>query len=258
MTDLYKGLFRVLTHTTSVRNRNQNRRIGNQQIEGRNQEADVDAGAWATDDSKAALSVQLLRALCTWFLEWQTEDGVFAQCFLLMTWNLSCRVNNTLHIKMNDIAWRDFDCFTITFAHSKTNQTGEEAKYPRHMFANPVDPVVCPVLSLSFYLTSCFNSFTVSDDSPLFPGAPQENRFSRILKRVLVEHQAEVNAMGFELDEIGTHSIRKGASSYLTSLPGGPPAAVSSLRGGWTMGNVKDRYFKYQEAGDQYVGRCLA
>jgi hypothetical protein len=24
------------------------------------------------------------------------------------------------------------------------------------------------------------------------------------------------------------------------------------------MGNVKDRYFKYAEAGDQYVGRCLA
>ena len=23
------------------------------------------------------------------------------------------------------------------------------------------------------------------------------------------------------------------------------------------MGNIKDRYFKYQEAGDQYVGRCL-
>lgn len=82
--------------------------------------------------------------------------------------------------------------------------------------------------------------------------------FSKILTRVLKEHQAEVNVMGFELNEIGTHSIRKGASSYLTSLPGGPPAAASSLRGGWTMGNVKDRYFKYQEAGDQYVGRCLA
>jgi hypothetical protein len=30
------------------------------------------------------------------------------------------------------------------------------------------------------------------------------------------------------------------------------------IRGGWLMGNVKDRYFKYAENGDQFVGRCLA
>jgi hypothetical protein len=49
----------------------------------------------------------------------------------------------------------------------------------------------------------------------------------------------------------------KGASTYLTSLPGGPPAAAIMLRGGWSMGNVKDRYFKYVDGGDQYCGRCL-
>jgi hypothetical protein len=76
--------------------------------------------------------------------------------------------------------------------------------------------------------------------------------------KVLKENHVEVRAMGFEVRNLGTHSIRKGASSYLTSLPGGPPAAASSIRGGWSMGNVKDRYFKYVEAGDQYVGRCIA
>jgi hypothetical protein len=30
------------------------------------------------------------------------------------------------------------------------------------------------------------------------------------------------------------------------------------LRGGWSIGNVKDRYFKYADNGDQYVGRCLS
>lgn len=254
MSDLYnKVLFRVLTHSTATRNRNRNR-IRDAQ----DGEVVVDARAWANDESKAAMSVQLLCALCGWFLDYQTVDGVFAHCFLLMTWNLACRVNNTSHIKMNDIAWREFDCLTITFAHSKTDQTGEESKYPRHIFANPVDPIVCPVLSLAFYMTACFESVSATDSCLLFPGGQQESRFSRILKNILNEHKAEVNAFGFEVDEIGTHSIRKGASSYLTSLPGGPPAAASSLRGGWTMGNVKDRYFKYQEAGDQYVGRCLA
>lgn len=49
-----------------------------------------------------------------------------------------------------------------------------------------------------------------------------------------------------------------GASTYLTSIPGGPSVSSICIRGGWSMGNVRDRYFKYMEAGDQFVGRCLA
>jgi hypothetical protein len=75
--------------------------------------------------------------------------------------------------------------------------------------------------------------------------------------RLLKAKEENIRSHGFEISKIGSHSIRKGASSYLTSLPGGPPAAAIMLRGGWSMGNVKDRYFKYIEAGDQYCGRCL-
>jgi hypothetical protein len=35
---------------------------------------------------------------------------------------------------------------------------------------------------------------------------------------------------------------------------GGSPLAACCLRSGWWMGNVKDRYFKYANNGDQYVG----
>jgi hypothetical protein len=66
-----------------------------------------------------------------------------------------------------------------------------------------------------------------------------------------------IRSLGFEIQQIVTHSIRKGSSSYLTSLPGGPPAAAIIIRGGWSMGNVKDCYFKYIEAGNQYCGCCL-
>ena len=37
--------------------------------------------------------------------------------------------------------------------------------------------------------------------------------------------------LGFEVTDIGTHSIRKGAISYLASLPGGPPIAAVCIRG---------------------------
>ena len=35
-----------------------------------------------------------------------------------------------------------------------------------------------------------------------------------------------------------------------------PPIVSLCIRAGWTMGGVKDRYLKYEAAGNQYVGRC--
>jgi hypothetical protein len=83
---------------------------------------------------------------------------------------------------------------------------------------------------------------------------------SSILQRVLKEHEQEVLAMGYDsIKDIGLHSIRKGAASYLASLPGGPPSAVICFRGGWTMGQIKDIYFhQIMQAGDEFMGRCVS
>jgi hypothetical protein len=107
------------------------------------------------------------------------------------------------------------------------------------------------------YFTCCFNSHELSHESFLFPGRCQQGWFAKILMKILKKNKETVHRLGFELKDIGTHSIRKGVSTYLTSLVGGPPAAAILVRGGWSMGNVKDRYFKYAGMGDQYVGRCL-
>ena len=92
----------------------------------------------------------------------------------------------------------------------------------------------------------------------LFPGPDQYQRFSCMLSRVINEHSEEVHALGFNPSEIGTHSIRKGAISYLSSLPGGPPIASVCIRAGWTMGNVKYICLRYVSSGDQFVGWCLS
>ena len=60
------------------------------------------------------------------------------------------------------------------------------------------------------------------------------------------------------VDEIGLHSIRKGVGAYLASLPGGPPPAALCLRGGWSMGRVKDMCFHQTEGGDEFVGGCAS
>ena len=64
--------------------------------------------------------------------------------------------------------------------------------------------------------------------------------------------------LGFEVTDIGTHSIWKGTISYLASLPGGPPIAAVCIQAGWMMGNVRDIYMRYISSGDQFVGRCLS
>jgi hypothetical protein len=157
------------------------------------------------------------------------------------------------------MTWTEsFDAFSIYFSHSKTDQLGEEAKYARHVYSNPLVPLICPAVAISLYFSSCFNTRPVCTGK-IFPGQGQAARFSTILLKLLQDKVDEVNLMGYPPPPgvLGTHPIRKGAVSYLASLPGGPPAASTCIRAGWTMGRVKDIYMWYVTSGDQLVGRCL-
>lgn len=62
--------------------------------------------------------------------------------------------------------------------------------------------------------------------------------------------------MGVYISEIGTHSFRKGVSTYLGSQPGGPSPISVFLRAGWSLGRVQSRYIFENEGGDQFVGRA--
>ena len=80
------------------------------------------------------MSVQMYQSFCKWFLEWGTLNGVFAQCFLVLLWNLACWLQNIVMIWMDQIYWSScFDCFAIRFGHMKNDQTGNNAKYPWHL-----------------------------------------------------------------------------------------------------------------------------
>ena len=67
-----------------------------------------------------------------------------------------------------------------------------------------------------------------------------------------------MSELGVNPQMIGMHSIRKGAVTYMSSLPGGPSISSACIRAGWTMGSVKDVYMRYLSSGDQFVGRCLS
>ena len=249
LTNLFKGLYRQVA---------QNRRdIANNFVDG---EDAVNGNNFLTPkEGRSAMSVKLYRALCDLFLKFGTNDGVFAYCYLVLTWNLACRCNNTSRIKFINLNWsQSFDSFSTMFATTKTDQLGDASRYPRHIYANPFSPLVCPVVAIGIYLTTCFGHDIVPTNSYFFPGEFQDARFANIMRRTVDENWDLISRMGYQRGDVGTHSIRKGAVSYLASLPGGPPDGSISTRAGWTMGKVKDLYIKYIAPGDQFVGRCLS
>ena len=138
----------------------------------------------------------------------------------------------------------------------KNDQDGSKNFKPRHCYANPEDYSVCPITAIFEYLC-CSPDVLQDPDSLLFPGSEQDNRFRKILKRLLEKHKGDLD--GYEVEDIGTHSIRKGATTYASSGSTASPSSVAiNNRGGWTLGTVRDVYMLYEKAGDHYVGRILA
>lgn len=61
------------------------------------------------------------------------------------------------------------------------------------------------------------------------------------------------------LDHFDPYGFRKGSATHAsTSTTSSPPTPSIMLRGEWSLGEVLDVYWKYAEAGDQYLGRVLA
>lgn len=130
--------------------------------------------------------------------------------------------------------------------------------YARCVFANPLNPVICPILAIALYIFS--RSYVEEQDvePALFQGPKQESRYSNVLRTALDQlNEQEASTLGTKKCHIGTHSARKGAVSYLAALPGGPSIISIFLRAGWSLGNTLDRYFFQGQGGDQQVGRAV-
>ena len=142
------------------------------------------------------------------------------------------------------------------FCHMKNDQTGDRPRDARHVYANPFNPHVCPFLSIISYLLVT----PPTSDSCLFPGANQYNRYNKYLQKLLEEKRDYImTKYGVNVDDIGAHSARKGASTYMTSgCVNGPSQQAVNIRCGWKMQGVTDTYCRYEAAGDQLCGRVVS
>ena len=105
---------------------------------------------------------------------------------------------------------------------------------------------------------SDFRKYT--KDSKLFSGDNHYKRFTSYLEKILEKHSKESERdFGVGVKDVGSHSIRKGAVTYVSSSATcSPPQVATNIRAGWTMGVVQDTYLQYEAAGDQYVGRVVS
>ena len=178
--------------------------------------------------------------------------GVFTHTVLTTMWNLMCRIENAVSICKSHIQW-DEDALLIFFAHEKTDQTESKPGDPRHIYANPFQPEICPILSLGIYFI--ITDITATDSQKIFDGENQYGRFHKSLKEMF----SDEDLLGHSAGTFGTHSLRKGSATYASSgSTSCPPYSAVCLRAGWTMPGVSSAYLQYQAAGDQYVGRTVS
>ncbi|RHX98200.1 hypothetical protein DYB36_006147 [Aphanomyces astaci] len=147
------------------------------------------------------------------------------------------------------------DALVVQYAFTKSDQVGKNCT-PRHIFANPGNPAICPILSLAVLI---FTRGTQRGRSTnLVFGENAGERFSAWLSKTCELHSAAMSSFGVLVKDIGTHSFRKRVASELSNTPGGPEAVNVWLRAGWTLGSVQGRYIFAGSGGDQLVGRGAA
>lgn len=218
------------------------------------------AGIMRIQEGKSPLSFQgynvLCKTLCTLKPEghhYTFNEAVFGWAYTTLSWNTMGRSHSVGTIMFQHISWKD-DSLLITFAKSKCDQTGEGLSNDKHIYANPLNPKVCPILALSVLVFTTYRNSDISQHK-LFGGKDPEKRFCKILKQML-DMIPDQNNLGAPRKDLGSHSQRKGSATYALGFSILSAVQVY-LRAGWSLGNVQDRYIFGGAGGDQIVGRAV-
>lgn len=176
----------------------------------------------------------------------ETTDGAFAHLYSLLSLNLGCRSSNTAGIALQHIS-AGTDHFVIQFVHQKNDQEGEMQGYERHIFANPLNPVMCPILALAIYLSIVpfrEGGVMLFDGTKANGRSNQDERYLKILKRI-IESDSILELLkqhGFSFSEIGSHTSRKTIASYCSSISSIHSHAALVARMGWKLVGVQGTY----------------
>ena len=106
---------------------------------------------------------------------WQLKDVpqfAFVGLYTLLIWNIGARNCSVGGIQYSHLNW-SIDAITVTLPVTKCNQSAENV-YPKHIYANPYCPSICPFLMLGLHILLCSQ---LPSNGGLFSGADQPKRF---------------------------------------------------------------------------------
>ena len=102
--------------------------------------------------------------------------------FLTMEWDLMVRSENCVNMHVQHIQWRS-DSLVYYFGTSKVNQTVDRSNDTWHVYSNPNNPTIFPVLNLAKYFFSHLDILTTN--SKLFTGNHQYEIFLKIFRKII-------------------------------------------------------------------------
>jgi hypothetical protein len=211
-------------------------------------------GVIGMKEGKDALSLDGYRLLAQKIFSLPAGRQVFAWPFFVLQWNLIARVDSVAKICYQHLQWKD-DTLLVGIPRHKGDQDGSSARSVR-IFANPLEPLICPILALGVQLLSRGST----RENLIFEGGNQDDRYTATLREVL-SHLTDAEklrvAHGERPGDIGSHSLRKGAATYVTGVMDGPQWLSVYVRAGWSVGDVQERYLKGEGGQDALAGRLL-
>jgi hypothetical protein len=207
-------------------------------------------GTYKAWEGKEAMHFTVFREIARRAL---TEGEYDYHTYLLFSWNMLCRSDSSSSVNTTNLSWCN-DALFVRIPKSKSKPQGAERTLEHSfcIYANPVDPVVCSILSLGVKLVC--TSMPESTGS-LFRAKPDKAGFGIWFRRVAndLNSSTDLGPAG----DFGTQSLRKGSLTYLAQFPGASSMIAGLLRGGYSIGTLLPRYIALLIQGDQSVGRTL-
>jgi hypothetical protein len=193
----------------------------------------------SSDEGKKPLPLAAYKYLEKVLFESKKPEHIGAHTFLLIQWNLISRAEFVIGSNIDSI-WCHGDAILFDIGTTKTDQEGtRNIDHPWHVYSNNECPYICPVLALARYLID--KPHVLAGNCPLFEGSGQYDRYSNILADIVSskEHRDTFISLGIIPEHFGTHSIRKGAVTHIsTGTTSSPPRASICIRANWNLPGV--------------------
>ena len=213
----------------------------------------------STVEGKKHLPFAAYRLLARILFESPKPEHIYAHAFLVLEWNLISRAEFLVDAKIDIVSFTK-DALVFAMGVTKTDQEGtKNVDHPWHVYSCPEFPEICAHLAFARHIMA--SPTILNGGVQLFEGRSQYERFNATFRGIVSspEHREEFASLGITPGDFGTHSIRKGAATHVsTGSTASPPIASICLRANWAMPGVLSRYIKFENAGDQFVGKCVS